>query len=66
MEMARWNMIVFLFKLVFFNKINRAYNLSRGKKERERRGKEEGTKEKMEKGRKKNKSLRLSSSKLAS
>lgn len=45
MEMARWNMIVFLFKLVFFNKINHAYNLSRGKKrerEKGKRGRNEG------------------------
>lgn len=50
MEMARWNMIVFLFKLVFSIKLT-VHRICLEKK-RERRGKEEGMKEKMKKGRK--------------
>lgn len=39
-------MIVFPFKLVFFNKINRAYNLSREKKREREKGEKEGTERK--------------------
>lgn len=42
-EMARWNIVVFPFKLVFFNKINQiAYNLSGKKERRGERGRNKG------------------------
>ena len=60
--MARWNMIVFLFKLVFSIKLTVHRICLEKKREREKgkRGRNEGENEE----RKKNKSLRLSSSKV--